>query len=87
MNMEIDESRGLISLSIYSMSYMPKRYRQVNKNKTWAVNILHLHLHERGGCMATTIPAKLSHNRYIKWKIARLLVIAKHLTFINTSHI
>lgn len=44
------------------MNYKPKLYRQVNKNETWAGNILRLHLHERGGCMATTIPAKLSNN-------------------------
>lgn len=67
------------------MSYKPKHYRQVHENETWAGNVFHLHLRERGGCMATTIPVKLSHNNPKK-KNTYLLVIAKLLTIINTYH-
>lgn len=53
----------LICFLYLYISYKPELYRQVNKNKTlsWAINIfqLHLWLHGRGGCIATTIPIQV----------------------------
>lgn len=58
------------------------------KIKTWAVNIFHLHLWlpREGGLHSNHHPHQTIPQQY-KGKITYLLVIAKHLTFINTYYI